>query len=143
MIRFIDTSSTSQYSYIHKLKLVSLIPKPISITTPYQTNYIKRANSFSSPSFYNNSSDIFLFRFNTDFSSLKYCLESILKEMRYVTCKLEENEEYEDKQLKCKFAAIVLDRLCMMIFSILIFLSTAIIFTSENFMTNSDPDSKY
>lgn len=142
IIKFIDTSSISQYS-TDKLKLVNLNSKPITFKRPFQTNYLKRTNSLSSPSLYDNSSDVFLFRFNTDFGTLKNCLESILREIRIITNKLVEDEKYEDKQLKCKFAAVVLDRLCMVIFSILIFLSTAIIFTSENFMKNSDPDHKY
>jgi hypothetical protein len=144
MIRFIDSSNASQNSSDKdKFKLLTMNSKPMSIKKSFQTNYLKRTESFSSPSLYDNSNDIFLFKFNADFSSLKSCLESILKEMRYITNKLEENEEYEDRKLKCKFAAVVLDRLCMVIFSILILLSTAIIFTSDNFMKNSDPDEKF
>jgi hypothetical protein len=78
-----------------------------------------------------------------DLISMKHLLNGILRELVHVTRNLDESDEFEDKELKCKFAAVVLDRLCMVIFSILIFLSTAIIFTAENFLRDSDPDAKF
>jgi hypothetical protein len=88
------------------------------------------------------SNDLFTYIRN-DLISMKQLLNGILRELLHVTKNLDESEEFEDKELKCKFAAVVLDRLCMVIFSILIFLSTAIIFTAENFLRHSDPDGKF
>lgn len=88
------------------------------------------------------SNDIFTYIRN-DLISMKHLLNGILRELVNVTKNLDESEEFENKELKCKFAAVVLDRLFMVIFSILIFLSTAIIFTAENFLRDSDPDAKF
>ena len=82
--------------------------------------------------------------FVNDFPSLKRNLNQILKEIRAITIKLKKNEDDEEKALTWKFAAMVIDRLCMILFAIATFLSTALILlTSKNFFTPSDPSEKF
>jgi len=59
-------------------------------------------------------------------------LNMILKELQTITSKLK--KEDEEKSLDWKFAAMVIDRLCLVIFSLATFISTALtVFTSKNF----------
>jgi nicotinic acetylcholine receptor len=69
-----------------------------------------------------------------DPNPIKRNLGAILKELKTMTQKIEDDEADEEKILSWKFAAMVIDRMCMVIFSIATFLSTALILlTSENF----------
>jgi nicotinic acetylcholine receptor len=71
-------------------------------------------------------------------------LNAILKELRCMTQKLKDDEEEEEQSLNWKFAAMVIDRLCMYFFAIATFISTALIlFTSSNLYKSSDPDPKF
>ena len=75
-----------------------------------------------------------------EFYLLKHSLECILEEIKIITQKLNEDEE-EEQSLNWKFAAMVIDKLCIYIFSFATFLSTALIlFTSPNLYRSSDPD---
>jgi len=69
-----------------------------------------------------------------DANPIKRNLGAILKELKTMTQKIEDDDADEEKILNWKFAAMVIDRLCMVIFSIATFLSTVLILlTSENF----------
>ena len=75
-----------------------------------------------------------------DINSVRKNLGSILKEIRLITQKLKDDEEDETKSLNWKFAAMVIDRLCLVFFSIATVLSTILIlFTSKNIFKPSDP----
>ena len=79
-----------------------------------------------------------------DVSSLKRNLNSILKELRLMTQKLREDESDEEKSLNWKFAAMVIDRLCMVFFTVTFLISTMLVlFTSENFFKSSNPNAKF
>jgi hypothetical protein len=61
-------------------------------------------------------------------------LKMILKEIQTITRKIKGDEEDEEKSLDWKFAAMVIDRLCLIIFSFATFISTAVILlTAKNF----------
>ena len=65
---------------------------------------------------------------------LRKNLHAILKELRLMTKKIKDDGEDEEKELNWKFAAMVIDRLCMWIFAIATFFSTTLILlTSKNF----------
>lgn len=104
----------------------------------YMTNNqvsLKRDNSNLSSNcadmFYDNKGDI---------NSVRKNLNSILKEIRMITQKLKDDEEDEEKSLNWKFAAMVIDRLCLVFFSIATVFSTVVIlFTSKNIFKPSDP----
>lgn len=75
---------------------------------------------------------------------LRKCLSSILKELRMITAKLKEDEDDEGKALDWKFAAMVIDRLCMVVFAVATLLSAILIlFTSKNIFKPSDPSQYY
>lgn len=76
-----------------------------------------------------------------DIISVRKSLAGILKEVKAITTKIKEDEEDESKELSWKFAAMVIDRLCFVTFSILTIISTgSILMTSKNFYKSSDPD---
>jgi len=61
-------------------------------------------------------------------------LQSVLKEVQKLTQKIADDDADEDKVLEWQFAAMVIDRLCMVFFTIATVLSTVLIlFTAENF----------
>ena len=61
-------------------------------------------------------------------------LALILKEIKKITKKVTSDEDNEERSLDWKFAAMVIDRLCLVIFSLATFISTALtVFTSKNF----------
>jgi hypothetical protein len=75
-----------------------------------------------------------------DISSVKRSLSGILKEIRQITQKIKDDEEDEEKELNWKFAAMVIDRLCLVIFMFCTLTSTvSILMTSKNFFMPSDP----
>ena len=80
----------------------------------------------------------------TEISLLRKNLSYILKEMQVITRKLKIDEEDELKSLNWKFAAMVIDRLCLIMFSLVTLVSTLLIlFTSKNFYKSSDPNLTY
>ena len=80
----------------------------------------------------------------SDIYSLKKNLNSILKELRVVTLKIKEEENNEKKSLNWKFAAMVIDRLCMVFFTVTFLISTSLVlFTSENFFKSSNQNAKF
>ena len=61
-------------------------------------------------------------------------LNMILKELQTITNKLKKDKDDEEKSLDWKLAAMVIDRLCLVIFSLATFISTALtVFNSKNF----------
>jgi hypothetical protein len=66
--------------------------------------------------------------------TLKKNLNAIIKEIRQLTKKIKEDYEDAEKELNWKFAAMVIDRLCMWVFTVATVVSTAgILLTSKNF----------
>jgi hypothetical protein len=101
------------------------------------TNYEMVTSSTNDASFLGSLS-------KTEIGSLKRSLGSILKEIRQITQKIKDDEEDESKELNWKFAAMVIDRLCLLIFTICTLTSTiSILMTSKNFFMPSDPDPKF
>ncbi len=61
-------------------------------------------------------------------------LANVLKEVRKLTKKIEDDDADEDKILEWQFAAMVIDRLCVVFFTVSTVVSTVLIlFTSKNF----------
>lgn len=72
--------------------------------------------------------------YSRDPNLVKRNLGAILKELKVLTQKIDDDEADEERILNWKFAAMVIDRLCMIFFSAATFLSTVIILlTSKNF----------
>jgi hypothetical protein len=70
----------------------------------------------------------------SDPNPLKRNLNQILKELRILTQKIKDDEDDEEKELNWKFAAMVMDRLCMLFFASCTFFFTIIILlSSKNF----------
>ncbi len=66
--------------------------------------------------------------------SCKKLISNILKELLVLTKKIQDDAEDEEKELAWKFAAMVIDRLCMWIFAISTFIATVgILLTAKNF----------
>ncbi len=133
----IGLNSVNHYSHL-KVK-----PKDYNgYTGPFPTglHYLLRENStYSHSSFDNTNNEVFT-NIRTDVCSLRKSLGLILRELCCITARIKDNEECEKKELWWKFAAQVIDRLCMVIFAILTLLSTVfILFTSKNFFKDSDP----
>lgn len=71
---------------------------------------------------------------SSDMLSLKVELSSILKEIRSITRKMASDDEEAEMALEWKFAAMVLDKLCLYLFLILTVGSTVgLLFTNPNF----------
>lgn len=102
--------------------------------------YLKRENSNLSQSGAENLNESSFLNNKTDVNLLRKNLGAILKEIRLITQKLKDDEDDESKSLNWKFAAMVIDRLCMVTFSFATLISTILIlFTSENIFKPSDP----
>ena len=59
-----------------------------------------------------------------ELNSLKDCLMRILREMEVLTTKTKHDLDEEHKKLNWKFAAMVIDRLCIILFAMATFVST-------------------
>jgi hypothetical protein len=71
---------------------------------------------------------------NNDIITVKKEIHLILEEIRRVTKKIKDDDDDANKELDWKFAAMVLDRLCLFVFGILTIVSTsAILFSAPNF----------
>ena len=110
-----------------------------------KTNSLRRDQSLINH--HSNSENVFENCFTSirnDVSSLRKNLNFILKELRLMTLKLREEEIVEERSLEWKFAAMVIDRLCMVFFTVTFLISTALVlFTSENFFKSSNPNDKF
>jgi hypothetical protein len=81
---------------------------------------------------------------SSEYNPLRKSLQLILKELRQITHKLQDDEEDEEKALNWKFAAMVIDRLCMVVFATATVLSTVLILlTSKNLYISSDPHESF
>jgi len=61
-------------------------------------------------------------------------LNLILKELQFITRKIKNDDEEDDKSQDWKFTAMVVDRLCLVFFALATFISTAaILLTAKNF----------
>ncbi len=130
----------------NKIKSKILNDQINSIYSQYPNGqpYLRRENSGLSQSTYEYSTEGAFTNSKNDISSLRRSLNAILKELRCMTQKLKDDEEEEEQSLNWKFAAMVIDRLCMYFFAIATFISTALIlFTSSNLYKSSDPDPKF
>lgn len=110
----------------------------------YQANQpilLKRENSSLSHSGIETLNDNMFSPTNkTDANLVRKNLTSILKEIRVITQKLKDDEEDEGRSLNWKFAAMVIDRLCLVVLSTATILSAVLIlFTSKNIFKPSDP----
>lgn len=66
-------------------------------------------------------------------SNLEIIVHEILKELKIITNKLTEDEEDDETVRDWKFAAMVMDRLCLLVFTSILMVSTcAIIFAAPN-----------
>ena len=62
-------------------------------------------------------------------------LRSILKELQFLTDKMKKDEEYDDVCNDWKFAAMVIDRLCLWLFTVFTIVSTfAILFSAPHIL---------
>lgn len=72
--------------------------------------------------------------YSNDPNLVKRNLGAILKELKVLTKKIDDDDEDEEKILGWKFAAMVVDRLCMVVFTISTVIATVVILlTSKNF----------
>ena len=95
-----------------------------------ETNYLNRENSLNSD--INESTLSSLSK--AEMQSLKLNLNLIFCELKYLTKKIRDDEDDESKSLYWKFAAMVIDRLCIIFFAAATLISTIIIlFSSKNF----------
>ena len=144
-----DFGVVNKASYFNKLSSNSIRSKLLNeqtnnVYSQYQNNmpYLRKENGSLSQSF-DYSGDVFVKEKN-DVSLLRRNLTNILKEIRVITNKIKDDEDDEKKSLNWKFAAMVIDRLCMYTFAIATFLSTVLILlTSKNFFSPSDPDERF
>jgi len=89
----------------------------------------------------NNSNENSIQKLSNETTVLSNNMKSILKELRYITHKIKRDEYEEEKSLDWKFAAMVIDRLCMILFYLATFVTTCLILlTSKSFYKKSDPD---
>jgi hypothetical protein len=79
----------------------------------------------------------------SELNGLRKHLHLILKEIRFINSRLKREEGDEESSLKWKFAAMVIDRLCMILFIIATVLSNALILSSKNFFKSSNPSENF
>ena len=109
----------------------------------YCQAYLNRENSNQSQLGNYDSFDSALFSSGKkhDVTIFRRILVCILKEVKHITRKIQDSKEEEIKDLDWKFAAMVIDRLCLVVFSVsTIIITVSILMTSKNFFVPSDPD---
>lgn len=79
----------------------------------------------------------------SELNGLRKHLHLILKEIRLINSKLKREESDEESSLNWKFAAMVIDRLCMILFIIATIISNALILSSKNFFKSSNPNEHF
>ena len=88
-----------------------------------------------------NSNESSIKKLSNETSILSNHMKNIVKELRCITHKIKKDEYEEEKSLDWKFAAMVIDRLCMILFYFATFVTTCLILlTSKVFYKNKDPD---
>ena len=135
--------SSNTNSKFNNLKLKSKLYNKSDLTTPnslianHYDDYINhsmlnRENSNLSSISENNINTSSLSK--SEITSLKLNLNLILNELKMISRKVKDDEDDESRSLHWKFAAMVIDRLCMVFFSVATLSSTFIIlFSSKNF----------
>jgi hypothetical protein len=107
-------------------------------------NELSDFESIDSITYYNtvnNSNENSIQKLTNETTVLSNHMKSILKELRCITNKIKRDEYEEEKSLDWKFAAMVIDRLCMILFYLATFITTCLILlTSKSFYKKSDPD---
>jgi hypothetical protein len=107
-------------------------------------NELSDFDSIDSITYYNtvnNSNENSIQKLTNETTVLSNHMKSILKELRCITNKIKRDEYEEEKSLDWKFAAMVIDRLCMILFYLATFITTCLILlTSKSFYKKSDPD---
>ena len=79
-----------------------------------------------------------------DRAEIRTYMRLIVRELRFLTAKTDRDEEAKYRELNWKFAALVIDRLCIILFSIAHLVSTGvIIFSAPNIFQTSNPDPRY
>jgi len=116
------------FGVINKQKNLKLNKLPNEFITSYDSaehNFLKRDNSSLSSESITSRQEM---------NSLKTNLNSILSEIKFITRKVKDDETDEFRSLHWKFAAMVIDRLCMVFFTVATLVSTSVIlFSSKNF----------
>jgi len=116
------------FGVINKQKNLKLNKLPNEFITSYDSaehNFLKRDNSSLSSESITSRQEM---------NSLKTNLNSILSEIKFITRKVKDDETDEFRSLHWKFAAMVIDRLCMVFFTVATLFSTSVIlFSSKNF----------
>ena len=87
------------------------------------SNSLKR-NQKSNISICENCNNVMLVNNKNELNSLNDWLMRILKELEILTSKTKQDLDDEHKKLNWKFAAMVIDRLCMILFALATFVST-------------------
>lgn len=71
--------------------------------------------------------------YSNDRDPIKRNLGAILNELKTLTQKITDDDADEEKELNWKFAAMVMDRLCMIFFATTTLISSIWLMTSKNF----------
>ena len=100
----------------------------------YQSNQVILKRENSNLSHAESFADNLLSCNKSELNAYKKIIGSILKELHKLTQKIKDDDEDESKELNWKFAAMVLDRLCMIFFIVSTVVCTVgILLTSPNF----------
>jgi hypothetical protein len=113
----------------------------------YKNQFYKRANIPTSASQFTlndisptsmNFGNSNLFGRDKEIDLMTKNMNLILHELRYITDKVKENEDEQCRVLDWKFAAMVIDRSCIVLFTIATIVSTlAILLTAKNFFNTT------
>lgn len=91
----------------------------------YQTSSLKRVQAKQGNiAICENCQNITVINNKSEINSLKEWLDKILKEIEVLTNKVRQDVDEDHRRLNWKFAAMVIDRLCMILFAIATFTST-------------------
>jgi hypothetical protein len=138
-----NSEQKNKKKFDHQLQN-SLFMSNHDIVSPRAT-LLRRENSTLSHTTESQQGDTSTFLLNKyEANGLRKSLNYILKELRVITQKIKTEESNEIKSLNWKFAAMVIDRLCMVFFTVATLFSAALIlFTSKNIFKSSNPHPKF
>lgn len=134
-----NSTQTSRLNHLkHKSKLYNKNEYSTTTTSNHYDDYgnhvMNRENSNLSALSELNSNTNTSNLSKSEIMSLKFNLNLILNELKMISKKVRDDEEDESRSLHWKFAAMVIDRLCMVFFAVATLTSTVLIlFTSKNF----------
>jgi DNA-directed RNA polymerase subunit M/transcription elongation factor TFIIS len=124
------SSEINELKICHKKILSELRYKQRSLDEPMEKVYISNSCNNSLKRKKNNllicenCNNMMLTSNKSELNSLKDCLIRILKEIEILTNKTKQDLDEEHRQLNWKFAAMVIDRLCMILFALATITST-------------------